>query len=677
MKKTFAILFISVFLLHVAVIIGLQSIEVPFKGIQGSNADYQEYQEQAVGVLERISEGNLSVRGLGIDHFFPVVVGYLYKVFGASTIVGQLFNGFVAAIASLLLFLITKRLGGSIKASFFLAFAGSLYPTYLLFSSLFLEDALVILFTLAALLAGLIALESWSLKRVLIWYGLVLLAAEFRSFMGLFLGIAFLISYVLLYKASYKEKLGKCIGVALLVLLIPFAAQYVFSMFEYGDYGHSLNGEFEHFKDLGNGLLAIPGFLYSFLRTILGPFPWNFHSTKDWLYLAEVIPWLLAVPFVVKGIHQRAKRFSYMLFLPVFSFVVYIALSLFIEDTGTMMRLRIPVILSLIPFLAVLMPASSEKPNMPGVCPVCKQGQKFRFLREHTRGTKAYSLQKPTPSCLYECSSCKAQFWVPFENPGHDWYEETYQSTIGGKPSLYRDSHKRFIERYGKDIKGKRILDVGCGTGEFLGELQKRGADVWGVDFNKDSIEKAQTYFGLQNVFVMPLEEFLAKYETLFDFVCAFEVLEHVTDPVGLLKGMGSKLAPDGKLILSTPSRERMLPNLNEWDYPPHHLTRWNTEAFSNILSLADEGLKLSRVEYVEGIRVLIQGVARPFTFGVYGKLVKAGEERGIKKISVFVIWAATIKNFIIGTIPATILWIIGRFQGRTGGTMVIEAIKQ
>jgi len=96
-KKSLAILFVLVFLLHVAVILVLEKVDVGLSVITG---EVVEYQEQAEITASRISEGNFSIHNLGLDHYFPVLVGYLYFVFGPHVVVGRFRNSAVCAYAS-------------------------------------------------------------------------------------------------------------------------------------------------------------------------------------------------------------------------------------------------------------------------------------------------------------------------------------------------------------------------------------------------------------------------------------------------------------------------------------------------------------------------------------------------------------------------------------------------
>jgi len=197
---------------------------------------------------------------------------------------------------------------------------------------------------------------------------------------------------------------------------------------------------------------------------------------------------------------------------------------------------------------------------------------------------------------LYECQKCKVQFWSPFRNPGSEWYEAQEHYRLD-EPKVYRGYHMTFLDSSPVFPQGTRVLDIGCGTGELLGELHKRNCEVWGVDSDKRDIEVAKQFFGLSNLYAMPLDDFFLKMDLpLFDIITFFEVLEHLDNPLAFIDNVKKLLKPGGRIIMSVPSRDRMLANLYDWDFPPYHLSRWNVTAISNLF--AKIGFKINSIKY-------------------------------------------------------------------------------
>lgn len=97
-----------------------------------------------------------------------------------------------------------------------------------------------------------------------------------------------------------------------------------------------------------------------------------------------------------------------------------------------------------------------------------------------------------------------------------------------------------------------RLLDVGCGNGIFLGQMRQLGWEVAGVEPDEEAVSIARDNLGLE-VFHGSLED--AKFEDgCFDAVTMNHVIEHLQDPVSLLKECRRVLKPGGKLIVVTPN---------------------------------------------------------------------------------------------------------------------------
>lgn len=122
--------------------------------------------------------------------------------------------------------------------------------------------------------------------------------------------------------------------------------------------------------------------------------------------------------------------------------------------------------------------------------------------------------------------------------------------------SVYQFAHT-FMQGLGS-LKGKKVVEVGCGPGLVLNECKKRGADVIGVDCAPASRDLAKKYFGV-DVIQEPLENLLntkALPAERFDFFLAFELIEHLQRPQVLVDAANHLLKPNGFLILSTPNFE-------------------------------------------------------------------------------------------------------------------------
>jgi 2-polyprenyl-3-methyl-5-hydroxy-6-metoxy-1,4-benzoquinol methylase len=104
---------------------------------------------------------------------------------------------------------------------------------------------------------------------------------------------------------------------------------------------------------------------------------------------------------------------------------------------------------------------------------------------------------------------------------------------------------------------GRDILEVGCGTGEFLGQARQAGHRVTGVDLSRPALSYARSRYPGIDVRCQPLEA-ACLAPASFDVVAAFHVLEHMSDPVMLLCQLGELLRPGGLVYIR-------VPNLGSW----------------------------------------------------------------------------------------------------------------
>jgi len=101
--------------------------------------------------------------------------------------------------------------------------------------------------------------------------------------------------------------------------------------------------------------------------------------------------------------------------------------------------------------------------------------------------------------------------------------------------------------------KGLKILDAGCGNGEFSEFIKNMGFDVVGIDISVSAVEKAKTRNPGIDFRVQSVEDLLPFNDGEFDVIWSTEVLEHVFDVHSCLCQFNRILKPDGQLILTVP----------------------------------------------------------------------------------------------------------------------------
>ena len=131
-------------------------------------------------------------------------------------------------------------------------------------------------------------------------------------------------------------------------------------------------------------------------------------------------------------------------------------------------------------------------------------------------------------------------------------YDNWYKTALG---ALCDKLEKEIIFSLGSVRQGESVLDVGCGTGNYLVDLAERGAWVVGVDSSPNMLEIAESKLGKRG-YTFQLR--LAEAETLpfgdntFDLVLSVLSLEFVNSPQDAVSEMFRVIKPGGRLVIGT-----------------------------------------------------------------------------------------------------------------------------
>lgn len=108
-------------------------------------------------------------------------------------------------------------------------------------------------------------------------------------------------------------------------------------------------------------------------------------------------------------------------------------------------------------------------------------------------------------------------------------------------------------------LRGRTVLDVGCGGGLLAEAMEGRGARVTGIDAGETAIEVAVRHAGESGARVIyertTAEELAAREPGRFDVVTCLELLEHVPDPASLVAACAALARPGGDVFFSTINR--------------------------------------------------------------------------------------------------------------------------
>ncbi len=102
----------------------------------------------------------------------------------------------------------------------------------------------------------------------------------------------------------------------------------------------------------------------------------------------------------------------------------------------------------------------------------------------------------------------------------------------------------------------KRVLDIGCGTGELAYHIAQKAKYVCGIDYAPSAIKIAQKHYQRDNLTY--LQSDVESLDEAFDVIVMAGVLEHIDEPFLLLKKLSHLLAPKGSIIVTCPNWSNM-----------------------------------------------------------------------------------------------------------------------
>ena len=181
---------------------------------------------------------------------------------------------------------------------------------------------------------------------------------------------------------------------------------------------------------------------------------------------------------------------------------------------------------------------------------ICKDytvsGKKFELI--YQSDLDMY-VTHPKPSEIELPAYYKSEKYISHTDSKKSLFELVYQLvknyTISKKVNLINSLQ----------TKEKSLLDIGCGTGDFMSASQKRGWEVSGLEPNIDARNLAITKLKKQTKIYNNIEELLKNnVDKKFNLISLWHVLEHVADYKDYIKKIKSVLKKEGILIIAVPN---------------------------------------------------------------------------------------------------------------------------
>lgn len=226
-------------------------------------------------------------------------------------------------------------------------------------------------------------------------------------------------------------------------------------------------------------------------------------------------------------------------------------------------------------------------------CPWCGSENNSKFIE-----LKDYFLTQEDFEIL-ECNDCKLLFTSPCPAPDKigDYYKsEEYLSHNEEKkgivPMIYnqvkkvniKNKYNIAVSRQKTKDKSLKLLDIGCGVGDFLNYAKGKGCEITGIEPSEDARKVAEEKLNTKILSPTELENIP---DNSFDIITMWHVLEHVADLKTEIYHLQRLLKKDGRLILA-------LPNYKSYDAEyykdkwaaydvPRHLNHFSQTSVKNI----------------------------------------------------------------------------------------------
>jgi 2-polyprenyl-3-methyl-5-hydroxy-6-metoxy-1,4-benzoquinol methylase len=202
---------------------------------------------------------------------------------------------------------------------------------------------------------------------------------------------------------------------------------------------------------------------------------------------------------------------------------------------------------------------------------------------------------------VLECPLCGLVFLSSFGHIVEGFYENSQMHIENINIEKWvqetaEDDDRRFYT-FQSLINNKTILDFGCGNGGFLSRAAQVTSKAVGIELEK----RLKTYFQNKQLSVYSN---LNEIDQHFDVITLFHVLEHIPDPISLLKQLADKLNSGGCIIIEVPNANDALLSLYESD-AFSDFTYWSCHLFlfnPNTLTLLAKKAEL-KINYIKQVQ--------------------------------------------------------------------------
>jgi SAM-dependent methyltransferase len=246
-----------------------------------------------------------------------------------------------------------------------------------------------------------------------------------------------------------------------------------------------------------------------------------------------------------------------------------------------------------------------------------------------------------------QCSGCGL---VQLSNAPVPYYKEVIRAAAFSEEmkDFRRKQFGRFIQRF--SLKGKKVIEIGCGRGEFLSIMQQLGVEAYGLEHSEESVRQCiKNGLRVSKGFIQSSTHRLN--HAPFDAFFMLNFLEHLPGPNSTLRGICNNLTDDAVGLVEVPSFDMILRKRLFSEFVCDHLFYFTKETLNTTLRLNGfEVIDCSEVWHDYIISAIVKKREKIDISHFYGHQVQLENEigdyiRGFKNIA---IWGAGHQAFAI-----------------------------
>jgi 2-polyprenyl-3-methyl-5-hydroxy-6-metoxy-1,4-benzoquinol methylase len=181
---------------------------------------------------------------------------------------------------------------------------------------------------------------------------------------------------------------------------------------------------------------------------------------------------------------------------------------------------------------------------------------------------------------ICQCSKCGL---VQLDNDPIYYFKDVIRagSVSEGVKNVRTKQFQDFVDDF--HLKGKKIIEIGCGRGEYLEFMNNTGANAYGLEHRKESVEdcRAKGLKVIQGFLNDPSEKIEHGPFDAF-FICNF--LEHFDEPSLALRAIANNLTDDGIGFVEVPNTDNIIDKTSFYKFTLEHLLNFTKETLTSTL---------------------------------------------------------------------------------------------